>query len=392
MNIRPLLITTLVICALGASAWWISQRITVSLEDQRKPPEKDIRLNPMSALEQLLLHFEVKVQSNNNRNLLHNLPATNEAIVVRNLKQPLTHERELALLNWVEQGGKLIYEPYWLGKSDERQYFHEKMGVLIQEIEDWQDIQRPNHAWSEQNNEDLYFHMSPQYVLSLQADSPLVNHSKIVIASDVGAHGIQVNHGQGSVLFLSDSDFLSTPKVWQPYYKNDKHGFSTDLSRHDHAYFMWLQLKDSQKVWLLYETSSPAFLSIVYKHFPALVLFSATWLLLFLLYLLKRFGPVVSQLPGEQRNLKQHIQQVGYFHWHQDKGNHLLNSWRSRIQHRVFVKHPNLAGLQDNALYDMLASLSGCTPADIQQAWSEPCHNQTEFITYTKRLKKLWTM
>ncbi len=392
MKLRPILISLAVICALAASAWWISQRITVSHEDKRKPPEKDIRLNPMAALEQLLVHYNIEVQSQKNRNLLHNLPATNEAIVVRNLKQPLTHERELALLNWVEQGGQLVYEPYWLGKSDERQYFHEKMGVLIQEIEDWQDIQTPNHAWADVNGEDLYFHISPQYVLSLQADGPSVDDSQIIIESDIGTHGIRVNHGQGTVLFLSDSEFLSTPKVWQTSYLNDEHGFSSDLSRHDHAYFMWQLLKDRKKVWLIFESSSPAFLTIVYEHFPTLMVFSAIWLLLFLLYLLKRFGPIISQRPGEQRNLKQHIQQVAYYHWQQDKGNHLLKAWRTRIQHKVFVKHPNIAGLEDSALYEMLAGISGFTPAQIQQAWSEPCRTQTEFITYTKRLKQLWTM
>lgn len=391
MKVRPLIISLMVIFASGASAWWISQRITVSYEDKRKPPEKDIRLNPMSALEQLLLQFEIKVQSHNNRNLLHNLPATDEAIVVRNLKH-LSHERELALLSWVEQGGQLIYEPYWLGKNDSRQYLHEKLGVLIQEVEDWQDIQRPNHSWANINNEDLYFHMSPQYVLIVQADGPSVDNSNIIIESDLGAHGIQVNHGQGSVLFLTDSNFLSTPKVWQAYYNNDEYKFSTDLSRHDHAYFMWQLLKDRKKVWLIHESSSPAFLTIVYKHFPSLVLFGSIWLLLFLCYLLKRFGPVISQLPGEQRNLKQHIQQVGHYHWHQDKGNHLLNTWRTRIQHRIFVKHPNLVGLQDHALYEMLAKLSGFTAVEIQQTWTEPCRNQTEFISYSKRLKKLWTM
>ena len=180
--------------------------------------------------------------------------------------------------------------------------------------------------------------------------------------------------------------------MWQAFYIEDEHGFSTDLSRHDHAYFMWQLLKDRQKVWLIYESTSPAFLSIVYKHFPSLVVFSTIWLLLFLWYLLKRFGPVLTQLPGDQRNLRQHIQQVGYYHWQQDKGNHLLNAWRSRIQKRLFVNHSNLAGLQEHALYEMLASLSGFTPAEIQQAWTEPCRNQTEFISYTKRLKKLWTI
>ena len=201
MKLRPLIISLTVICALAASAWWISQRITVSYEDQRRPPEKDIRLNPMSALEQLLIHFNVEVQSHNNRNLLHDLPATDEAIVVRNLKQPLTHERELALLSWVEQGGQLVYEPYWLGKSDERQYFHEKMGVLIQEVEDWQDIDRPNHAWADINNEDLYFHMSPQYVLTVQTDNPSANNHQVIIESDVGGpwHTGKLRPGLGTV-------------------------------------------------------------------------------------------------------------------------------------------------------------------------------------------------
>lgn len=414
MKIRSILISVIVISLLASSAWWVSQRITIRYDDKRKLPENDIRFNPMSALEHLLLRFDIAVQSDNNRELLHNLPSPNDAIIIRNLMNPLTHERELALLGWIEQGGMLIYEPYWLGKSNSRQYFHEKLGVLIQEVENWQDISEPNHGWAHINNENLYFHISPQYVLSAQ-DTPRLENtnldthnfndqhvkaddtkdsSQIIIQSNVGTHGIQVNHGQGSVLFLSDSNFLTTPPVWQSYYNLDEYGedYFTDLASHDHAYFMWLQLKDRKKVWLMYENTSPAFLAIVYKNFPSLFIFSVIWLMIFFLFLLKRFGPVISSLPGNQRNLKQHIQQVGYFHWQQDKGNHLLNAWRTRIQSKVFIKHPDLAGLQDQARYKRLAELSGYTALEIKQACVEPCTNKTDFIRYTKRLKKLWTM
>ena len=399
MRIRTALISFIVIITLVFSGWWISRHTTISYEDKRKAPQEDIRFNPMSALEHLLLSFDIEVQSENNRNLLHSLPSTDDAIVIRNLKHPLTHERELALLNWIEQGGQLIYEPYWLGKSDSRQYFHEKLGVLIQEVEDWYDIQQPHHSWANIKGENLFFHMNPQYVLALKTtssseESLLKYNSQIIIQSNEGAHGIKIAHGQGSVLLLSDTDFLATPAVWKDYYDVEEYDNNhfTDLSAHDHAYFMWLQLKDRKKVWLIYENTSPAFLAIIYKNFPSLIVFSSIWLLIFFLFLLKRFGPVISNQPGNQRNLKQHIQQVGYYHWQQDKANHLLNAWRSRIQHRLFVKHPHLAGLKDHILYDMLAQLSDLNAAEIKQAWTAPCRNQNEFISYTKRLRKLWIM
>lgn len=399
MKLRPIIISLIVIIAVGLAGWWVSQHITISYKDKRKPPAESIRYNPLSALEHLLLRLDIEVQSNNNRNLLHNLPDTADTIIIRNLMHPLTHERELALINWIKQGGQLVYEPYWLGKNDARQYFHEKLGVLIQEVEDWENIPQSNHSWANINDEHLYFHMDPQYVLTVNtsntsADSSLKTSSQIIIQSDEGAHGIKVTHGQGSALFLSDTDFLSTPTVWQSYYNLEAYGdnYFTDLSTHDHGYFMWLQLKDRKKVWLINENTSPAFLAIVYKNFPSLVIFSTGWLLLFFLFLLKRFGPVVTQRPGEQRNLKQHIQQVGYYHWQQDKANHLLNSWRSRIQQKILLKHPQLAGLENHTLYEMLAQLSDLSALEIKQAWSAPCRNQNEFISYTRSLKKLWTM
>jgi hypothetical protein len=404
MRLRPLIIGFIVIIAVGLAGWWVSKHITISYEDKRKLPAENIRFNPLSALEHLLLHLDIDVQSDNNRNLLHNLPDTTDTIIIRNLMHPLTHERELALINWIKQGGQLVYEPYWLGKSDSRQYFHEKLGILIQKVEDWENIPPSNHSWANINGEQLYFHMDSQYVLTVNTanlsedanveSSAIKTSSQIIIQSDEGAHGIKVSHGQGSVLFLSDTDFLATPPVWQSYNDFERYGdnYFTDLSTHDHAYFMWLLLKDRNKVWLVYENTSPAFLSIVYENFPSLVIFSTIWLLIFFLFLLKRFGPIITQQPEKQRNLKQHIQQVGYYHWQQDKANYLLNSWRLRIQHRVLVKHPHLAGLKDHALYEMLAQLSDLTTLEIKQAWSSPCRNQNEFISYTRRLKKLWTL
>ncbi len=392
MKTRSVVISITIIFILAAASWWLSQHITASYEDKRLSPTKQIRHNPMSALELLLSDLNKNVQSDNNRKLLHDLPPTKDAIVVRNLMQPLTQEREQALLNWVTQGGQLVYEPYWLGKSDARQYFHEKLGVLITEVEDWQDIQQPNHGWADINQQDLYFHISPQYVLSLEENNPINANHQVVIQSDVGAHGIQVNIGKGSVLFLSDSDFLQTPRVWTSWYKEDEHQFSTDLSHHDHAFFIWQHLQSRNKIWLIYESTSPSFLSVVYKRFPFLSSVSVIWLVLFFLYLLKRFGPIIRNINNEQRNLSQHIQQVGYYHWRQDKGNFLLNQWRNRIKQRIFVKHPNCAGLEDQALFSALENISGLPAIDIQQAWSQPCRNQNDFICYTKRLNTLWTI
>ncbi len=392
MKMRSIVIGITTMSIIAVACWWLSQRITVSFEDKRLPPTKQIRQNPMSALELLLSSLNKEVQSDNNRKLLHNLPSTGDAIVVRNLMQPLTQEREQALLNWVTLGGQLVYEPYWLGKSDTRQYFHEKLGVLISEVADWQDVEHPNHGWADINQQDLYFHMSPQYVLSLEKNNAINTDHQVVIQSDVGIHGIQVNIGTGSVLFLSDSDFLQTPRVWTPRYKEDEHQFSTDLSHHDHAFFIWQHLQARNKIWLIYESSSPSFLSVVYKRFPFLCSVSVIWLVLFFLYLLKRFGPTITSVKSEQRNLSQHIKQVGYYHWQQDKGNYLLNQWRNRIKHRIFVKHPHCAGLEDQALFMALQNISGLPALDIQQAWSQPCRNQNDFICYTKRLNTLWTI
>lgn len=387
-----ILLVSLMILFLGC-LWWISTKVTVDTIQVRTPPSEDILNNPMAALQHLLINLGIEAESHRDRKLLHNLPSTEDALIVRNLIQPLTEERETALIEWVAEGGRLIYEPFWLGSGGERAYLHEKMGVLVNQTYSDEDAESEDdeyeyevHAQTKIDNETIFVHFLSDYYLTLEAED-----IEVVATSKVGIHAARVYHGKGEILFITDSDFLNTPRAWSKGYGED--GFSVyGLPKHDHAYFIWTQLKDRKKVWILHETLSPAFLSVIYQHFPMFSIFGLTWLTLFFFYLLKRFGPIIKHEDQAQRDLSQHLLQAGLYHWQHDKANTLLSQWRSRIEKRLLRRHPHLAGYQQDEFFHQLSIMCHISAPLLKSAMSEPCRNENEFLQFLKSLKTLWTI
>lgn len=367
---------------------WIAPKISVTYEDARHPPSSSIIKNPLSALEHLLISQGIEAQSLNNRKRLHSLPSTSDALFIRNIKQPLTKEREDALISWIEQGGLVVYEPYWLGRSDVRPYFHQRFGIEIQALDEYEEYGNPLHAQADINGHTAYIHVTPQYYLMANEEN---NHT-VVLESEIGAHGFHVKLGKGNIIFLSDTQFLSTPRSWLNTYETIDKPSNYGLSGHDHAYFIYFILKNRKKVWLIHDTTSPSLLSETYSTFPLLSTFSLIWLILFFIYLLKHIGPITTNEPGATRDLLQHIQQSGLYYWKLDKGASVINQWRIKILKRLTIKYPHLSELKDENLSSAIEEITQISLKEIQSALYQTPKSSKEFTHIIRTLKQLWTM
>jgi len=410
MNSR-ILYSMLVIAALVLTGVVIAQHLVVSYEDKRKSPLSDVLNNPMAALEQILIQSGKQATSFKDRQPIYQLPNTDHSIVVRNLMEPLTVDREDALLDWVEQGGTLIYEPYWLGLSSERPYLHERIGILIIENEDY-DYGSDIHASFQYGNDIGVVHQTPQYYLTPKGspkEAPEdirtdVKNIKPILKSEEHTHGYEVRIGEGKVFLLSDTRFLDTPTVWgynsvivsDEEKPNDNKTLNlfrtTSIAGHDHLAFTMNLIGDKTHVWLLYDTDAPSFISIMYHRFPLMVITLGVWVLVYISYLMTRFGPVNHTMPTQQRNILQHLNQAGLFLWKLNNNQAQVTKWQSQIINRLKLKHPRLSGLEEHHFHEAVAGLAGMNTKDVAWSLNHKTKNRKEFVKQVGLLKILWNL
>ena len=252
--------------------WFSNEYYIEETLDKRKLPSPEIIRNPMSALAELLSQRGVQVEQTRNRSVFKDLPPTDAAIVVRRLKQPLNPEREQALYSWMEKGGLLIYEPYTRSSFIPTDQFHDRLGVEMWEVENWLDFEEPHHVEAIVNNEIISLHMSPKYTLYSEEEG-----AEAIVLSAAGTQGVKLPIGQGTAFILTDARFLNTPRVWASdiVWNNS---YTSHLNQHDHAYFILDILKGRQEVWLVTDSETDSFVSILYQRFPVFILFSIVWL------------------------------------------------------------------------------------------------------------------
>lgn len=413
----PRLYLLLIPPLIAALAWWLSDKIIIQREEIRHPPKQEIRNNPLAALEQLLksrgFHVETFFDKQSFIQEFRNQPLGSEhTLLLRNLSQPLSAEKIAELLSWVESGGELIYEIHPNHISSDEHALHKRLGVnahwiqgqLFQEpslqelepekleseeqeseIEYTQDISLDSlHGRFQLDGEQGFIRLYEEHILT--SNNPA---AQALIISDAGIHALRLIHGKGRVTLLTETRFMTTPITWgdaEALQQNKKSG----LNSHDHAYFSYWLLQANNNIWLLQDRGSISLLALIYKNFPSFSLFAIFWLILFFVYLLRRLGPQKSQAESQPQNLKDHIYQVGLFHWQQDKANFLLNRWRTRLLRRLQQRQPQLAGLELLELVQQLAQQVDFSQQALLDALQKKPHTHSDLLTQIQILKTLW--
>ena len=386
---RSYLLAILLLLLTACVAWWLQPYIIVKDKDKRHPPKQSVTANPFSALETLLVSQGIEAVSDNNRALLNSNFSAQDAVFLRNVRQPLSEETITHILNWVESGGLLVYEPYFFEEQQQTKYLNEEFGVFLKE-NTAEEYEWFIHAEALLDGQTAYIHMDGDYLL----DSPK-NHANPIITSEYGVHGYQVFHGKGEVIVLADTRFMETPNDWRNFRSiltGDARGDKHTLTGHDHAYLSYTLFEGRKKVWFVHDTKTTGLLDKIIEVFPLSALFSAIWLVLFFFYLQRRLGPQQQTETGKQQDISLHIHQAGQYFWHQDKGQHLLNQYRQRVIRKFTTRHPQLAGLEQDDLLKQLAKLSHLDIRHIEIALQTTTFNKQDFTLAVNTLRKLWTL
>ena len=338
------------------------------------------RRNPFLAAERFLERLEIPVQSISGRDLLRDLPPSQDTLVV-NALGALNAERRLALHRWIEGGGRLFVEAMALWEEPDlpgsrRDDFLDRYGVRLmrrQEPESGQAVEE--EVVGEVSFEDyplpLKVGFSPAFYLedaSAEASAGIVAGERFRL--------LQYQIGDGMLTVTSDNRFLTNPHI----------------AEHDHALFLTLLASppDDGKIWLLYDSAMPWLGELLWHHAPLALASFLSLVFLFLWNLGARQGPLRPHPAGDRRDLLAHLQASADFLWRHEQGGQLTKVTRERVEQAWLRRHPSLRKLDRAERAGWIAGRAGLVPAAVHRTLYPSTVDASDLVPDAALLQSLW--
>ena len=317
------------------------------------------------------------------------LPPTSDAIVLATKRLTIDQRTQKLLLAWVRQGGRLILTARSETVADGFFDLFERYNEIDSGSDEFLDalgVKTTNRKVSadERRSYDatgVAFHHSDDFIwvkfdqkLRLQS----ANESFRSLADDThGSFAMTRQLGTGNVSIISDRRVLHNRRI------GDK----------DHARFI-LELVNlgskPTKVWLIGEDDMPGLYAWLWQHANETVLSALLLLIMILLAVSRRFGPVIDINPPTRRRLLEHIQASGWFLWRHHHHEQLLTGMQNTLKHEMSIKHPGIQKMGTAAAAARLASFIDMSAVEIQQILgSIEVNNKHEFTTTVRLYERL---
>lgn len=208
-----------------------------------------------------------------------------------------------------------------------------------------------------------------------QQQPPLADAAPIYWAGDrQGIHFMQLEVAQGLLSVLSDG------VLWQ----------SDQIDKFDHAFFLRTLARDRNGVRLLYGTRMPSLLTLIWRHAAPLVIASTLWLVAWLLYRGRRFGPLVEHQAIVRRSMAEHILASAGYRWRGGYMASLLAPVRDEIKRQARRTVASYDQLDEHTQAQCLSTYSGIGLSRIQDALhSDGKQHEDHFVETIQCLQQI---
>ena len=363
----------ILLAALGAWALEHFERQTLEIDQGFS---KAARRNDFLAAEHFLRRLGRRVESRKGQDRLRQLPPPTDLLVVKSLGA-LTREQQQALGHWLEAGGRLLAAPAGVWEEDSleartpREDFFAAHGVRRQIQNHYSLAGARGKVRFEGYPESLEIDFSPRYFLV-----DLQDHADGSVLVDDLYRLLQYKIGAGQLTVVSDMSPFT----------------NSHIGEHDHALVLARLVESAEdgKIWLLYDEQVPWLSTLLWQQ-GASALIAAAALLTALLWRLGRdLGPRLPSPPSGRRDLLDHLQALGDFHWRHGCADALVQGSRARIEQAWLRRHPALRALAPAARAAWLARHAGRPEAQIREALYPAASDAPDLLEQARQLQHLW--
>ncbi|MDX1345069.1 MAG: DUF4350 domain-containing protein [Sedimenticolaceae bacterium] len=359
---------------IAAVTWFLQNYEQVEMEVETDVAEA-VRTNPLIAAERFLTANGYDATSVSGRQLLDELPAASDTLVINNLFHSLSAAREEALLAWVENGGHLVITPRksWTQQEKSGYRLLDRLGIhrhgsdfslfgisadILAGDESisfhFPGIQEPLEAqfrsttWLHSDKQVPDFAIPKGGVPSPDAESVQSDGEQ----SDPEYHLVQLTYGSGRVTVTSDNRFLT----------NDF------IGEYDHAWLLSLLTDSRGKVWLLYDKSMPSLWNLLVEHTSPLLVAAALLLCLVLWYSMRRLGPLLQPVENRRRDLVEHLDATSRFFWRNGDLAYVTRATQQLVLDYWKSQHACLLRMREKEQADWISNHSGLACNEVELA------------------------
>lgn len=384
---------------LGGVLWygyWFATHFERQTREVRSDISPEARRNQFLAAELFLQQAGQAVASQRSRDIFSLQPDTADTIFLGNYARLFLERNHERLLDWVEQGGHLIFVPYERDEEESPLPLLDELGVELVTLELDEDIalhcEDSLEPCSEESRgedgEGETTDSEQRVTVDFQTDRPgefrarfLADRylydgnesAELVVGDAVMPNLLRYSLGAGSVTVLSDNELFHNSQIGEK----------------DHAYLFAKLVGSEGKVWLFYSAEMPSLLEQLWQRAPYLLLLTLLLLVMAGWRLLLRSGPHLTARYDGRRNLLEHLDASAEFSWRIDQAQLLLHANRDSIEQAWRRRHPQLNGLGQAQRCEWIGEKSGLAARAIERTLYGELTTEQDFVRASSVLQQL---
>ncbi|MET1067684.1 MAG: DUF4350 domain-containing protein [Pseudomonas prosekii] len=367
---------------LGALGVYLYLNATPYQEIVDHGPSPEARANPYLAAEHFLRKQGLAVTHANSLDVLPGIEPHQNSLLLFGDRSNMTPRQVDQVLNWTRAGGRLLFvaEALWdekTGQSNDllldRVKVHQSLSKDLQEpppdsLDDafpkltklyLQDEEAPAYAGF-----DTAFHLEdPNNLAQAWANSGKATHM------------MQLAHGLGSIIVVTDADLWTTPAIAQ----------------YDNAWLLWYLSADTS-VTLLYNSEHDSLLTLLLRYFPQALVALAALILLGCWQAGVRHGPLLQPPAKARRQLQEHLRASADFMLRRNGQDSLLQALQHDILRRARRRHPGFEQLAVAEQWLVLSRLTRQPTRAISQALSPRPKQRLSSAEFSRQVAHLQTL
>lgn len=347
MNRQTLMIAAVLVVLSLVTTWWFYETFEYRVEEKDVGFHGEARRNPYLAAERFLEKFGMEIKSLPTILALKDMPASNDVLFIPTDRFDLAPEKIDEILEWVKQGGHLIARAR-RGRKDIKlqDELFDRLGVETHVEDD-----TPLFGSDEQKVVDVHVNKNIEnkqvdFIADVWLQDTAENTVSWQVDGENGSHLLEYSLGDGFVTLLSDFEFIE----------------NENLAKNDHAGFLYTMVhidNTNRKLWIIRHDDMPSIFSIVLDKTPQAITLFLIFILLWVWYTTRRFGPILPAGETRRRSLREHITSSGFYQWRNHHRTELFQSARAALHEQISQTRPLWAKLDDMKLAGKLGKVAG---------------------------------
>jgi hypothetical protein len=345
-------------------------------------PSPEAKANPYLAAELFLRKQGMSVDHANGLDILPSLDPHQHSLLLLGDRDNMTPRQIDQVMNWTQAGGRLLFvaESLWdekLGHSND---------LLLDRAQVHQFLSKDLKAPPPNVGEDPYPQLTKLYLegedapayagfdTAFHLEDPK-NLAQAWANSATATHMMQLDHGLGSIIVVTDADLWKTPAIDQ----------------YDNAWLLWYLTADT-RVTLVFNTDHDSLPTLLLRYFPQALVALFALIGLGFWHFGVRQGPLQEPAPKARRQLQEHLRASADFLLRRNGQAGLLQALQQDILRRVRRRHPGFEQLGVAEQWLVLARLTGQPTRAISQAMSPRPKQRLSSVEFSRQVAHLQSL